>query len=468
MSKVKNWRRRAEDEEEEAEEEPAKVVQQPSAIKARKEVKKAVAPVVKPSGPKLLSFAGDEEDGEGDGGSGRRAAGLAQKAKKEKKPQLKQGGAGVFRFGEEKPDGDLVLLQSGGKEKRKGGFGVGHSGYKIELGKEKEKLKLPSNVQAQVGEYTKEKLLELQRNTKMVGAAKPVVDSMPAEPVVVLKGLLKPVEEPKGVAEVKVGGVFVESELQEGVRKVEETTTRVEYDAERRLGLMGIGTGADSGGVTHIPDAAMIAAAKARRNRLRQAQAAPDYIPVNDGDVRGGGRERAEGEGGKEDAESSEDEAEVHGRMSFLGDTIGGKHKSKGAVFEAMAKEVELAHQEDDEADEERTWEEEQLRKGFGKRVEDVSRVMSGAGPTVGHGGFPPGLPAVNAGNFGYAYGRGPAEVMSISQQAEGAWRSLQDNINKMRVLYLLSSLFNLNFQLLKVYYGANHCLCFPYFLCTC
>lgn len=231
---------------------------------------------------------------------------------------------------------------------------------------------------------------------------------------------------------------------------MEETTTRVEYDAERRLGLMGIGTGTDSGGVTHIPEAAMIAAAKARRNRLRQAQAAPDCIPVNDGDVRGGGRERAEGEGGKEDAESSEDEAEVHGRMSFLGDTIGGKHKSKGAVFEAMAKEVELAHQEDDEADEERTWEEEQLRKGFGKRVEDVSRVMSGAGPTVGHGGFPPGLPAVNAGSFGYAYGRGPAEVMSISQQAEGAWRSLQDNINKMRVLYLLSSLFNLNFQLLK------------------
>lgn len=72
-------------------------------------------------------------------------------------------------------------------------------------------------VEAQVGEYTKEKLLELQRNTKTVGAAKPVVDSMPAEPVVVLKGLLKPVEEPKGVVEMKVGGVFVESELQEGL-----------------------------------------------------------------------------------------------------------------------------------------------------------------------------------------------------------------------------------------------------------
>ena len=470
MSKVKNWRRRADDDDDDDAAAAAANVAQPErdakpALK-RKEVKKAIAPGVKPAGPKLLSFAGDEEDGDGDGDGGRRAAGLASKAKKERakeKVQLKQGAAGVFRFGEERPDGDLVLLPSvqQPKEKRKGGLGVGHSGHRIELGKEKLSaagLKQQSNVQAQAGEYTKEKLLELQRNTKTVGAAKPVMDSMPVEPVVVLKGLLKPVEEPKAVAEVKIRGVFVEGELKEGGRKVEETR-RVEYDAEKRLGLMGIGTGADSGGVTHIPDAAMIAAAKARRNRLRQAQAAPDYIPVNDGDVRGGGRERAEGEGGKDDAESSEDEAEVHGRMSFLGDTIGGKHKSKGAVFEAMAKDVELAHQEDDEADEERTWEEEQLRKGFGKRVEDVSRVVSGAAPTVVHGGFTPGLPPTNAVNFGYAYGRGPAEQMSISQQAEAAWKALQDNLNKMRVIHLLSTLFLENSQFLHEYHVALLCL---------
>lgn len=424
MSKVKNWRRRAEDDDEE---EPAKVAppeKEPvkSVFNKRKDVKKTTT-VVKLSGPKLLSFAGDEEEGDGDGDGSRRLA--ATKAKKKEKAQLKQG---VFRFGEERPDGDLVLLA---KEKRKGGYGVGH---KIELGKEKSAsgLKLPTNVQAQAGEYTKEKLLELQRNMKTVGAPKPVVDSIPTEPVVVLKGLLKPMEEAKAVAEVKIRG---QSELKEGVRKVEETS-RMEYDAEKRLGLMGIGTGADSGGVTHIPDAAMIAAAKARRNRLRQAQAAPDYIPVNDGEVRGSVRERADGEGG---ADSSEDEGEVQGRMSFLGDTIGGKYKHTGAVFEAMAKDVELAHQEDDEADEERTWEEEQLRKGFGKRVEDVSRVVPGAGPAAaaGHGGLAPGLPSTNVGNFGYAYGRGPAEAMSIPQQADGAWKSLQDNLNKMRVNHL-------------------------------
>ncbi|KAG0585798.1 hypothetical protein KC19_2G039900 [Ceratodon purpureus] len=410
MSKVRNWRRRADDDEDDQEQPAsAEVVLKESAAK-RKEVKR----VVKPSGVKLLSFVGDGEEGNGDGeGDGDSGAGR-RREREEKRGQLKQGGGGGM---------------GGVREKRKGGFGVGH---RVELGKEKEKVKVASNVQAQVGEYTKEKLLELQRNTKTVGAGKPVADSMGVEPVVVLKGLLKPTEEVKAVAEMKIRGVFGESGVQEGVREREETA-QVEYDAERRLGLMGIGTGADSGGVTHIPDAAMIAAAKARRNRLRQVQAEPDYIPVNDGDVRGGGRERGEGEGEKEDADSSEDEAEVRGRMLFLGDTIGGKHKGKGAVFEAMAKDVEVAHQEDDEADEERTWEEEQLRKGFGKRVEGVPRVVAGSGPTVGHGGYSHAVPAMNSGNFGYVYGRSAGEVMSISQQAEGAWKSLQDNFNKMR-----------------------------------
>lgn len=432
MSKVRNWRRRVDDDDDEEPEKPALPEKETKTVTKRKEVKKTSVTVVKSSGPKLLSFGGDEDEGDGDGE-------LATKAKKERvkeSVQLKQGGAGVFRFGEERPDGELVLLQSAQKEKKKGGYGVGHSGLKIELGKEKTAsvLKVPSNVQAQAGEYTKEKLLELQRNTKTLGAPKPVVDSLPAEPVVVLKGLLKPVEEPKAAVEVKVRGLYVESETQEGGRKVEETR-RVEYDAERRLGLMGIGTGADSGGITHIPDADMIALAKARRNRLRQAQAAPDYIPVNDGDVRGVVREHGDLERGKDDADSSEDEAEVHGRMSFLGETIGGKHKSQGAVFEAMAKDSELAHQEDDEVDEERTWEEEQLRKGFGKRVEDVARVVPGvvAGPTAGHGGFTPGIPAMNVGSFGFAYGRGAAEALSIPQQADEVWKVLKDNLNKMR-----------------------------------
>lgn len=392
MSKVKNWRRRADDDDEE---EPAAAKAVPSepkpSVLKRKEVKKAVSTTILKvsSGPKLLSFAGDEEDDDG-----RPSLLPPTKAKKERAKEKAHS----------KADGDPT--------KRKGGYGVGH---KIDLsGKEKSgKERVPTNVQAQAGEYTKEKLLELQRNTKsMVGAPKPAVDTMPAEPVVVLKGLLKPMEDPK---------VRGQSEVKE---KVEETTSRIEYDAEKRLGLMGIGTGADSGGVTHIPDAATIAAAKARRNRLRQAQAAPDYVPLNDGEP------KVVREGDREEADSSGDEGEVQGRMSFLGET---NHKHTGAVFEAMAKDVELARQEDDEVDEERTWEEEQLRKGFGKRVEDVSRVVAPGGAPAG--GLAPGLPSMNVGNFGYAYGRGPLEAMSIPQQAEGAWKSLQDNIIKMRVI---------------------------------
>ncbi|GAB4850626.1 hypothetical protein Ancab_029935 [Ancistrocladus abbreviatus] len=59
---------------------------------------------------------------------------------------------------------------------------------------------LPSNVQPQAGQYTKEALLELQKNTKTLASSRPASDrrssvAAAAEPVVVLKGLVKPVLE---------------------------------------------------------------------------------------------------------------------------------------------------------------------------------------------------------------------------------------------------------------------------------
>lgn len=45
------------------------------------------------------------------------------------------------------------------------------------------------------------------------------------------------------------------------MRKVEEIL-RMEYDVEKRLGLMGIGIGVDSGGVIYILDVVMIVVVK--------------------------------------------------------------------------------------------------------------------------------------------------------------------------------------------------------------
>ena len=429
MTKVKNWRRRGEDDEDGDDlTNPASTEKE---VKSSSRKKEKAKPVVKPSGSKLLSFVGDEE--EGDGGENLVLTSTAKKEKIKERVQLKQGGVGVFRFGEDGANGEMVLLQS---QKKKFGYGAGQ---RVESGKEKgaNAGTIPSNTQAQAGEYTKEKLLELQRNTKSLGAAKPVVESKPSEPVVVLKGLVKPVvtfkDSPtEGMKRMAIGRI-TEAEDQAVGR---ETLARGD-DAERRLGLMGIGNGADSGGITHIPDAAVIAAAKARRNRLRQAQAAPDYIALNEGDGKGMARESGDNEGEKGVVESSEDEAEVHGRMSFLGETVSGKLKHKGAVFEVLRD-----HQEEDEADGERTWEEEQLRKGFGKRVDEAAhRIVPGSAVPSVQGAFSTSLPGMAVGNGGWAFGRGGMEALSVSQQSESAWQTLNENVQRLRVQAFLCSL---------------------------
>lgn len=469
MTKVKNWRRRADDDDEEEAAKPLHVEKESKGASKRKEAKKP-AQALKPSGSKLLSFAGDEEEDDGDG-NGARATTMVSVARKERgnkalstleKVNLKQGATGVFRFGDDGQDGGMVLLPpSGGQQqqqqqtKKKSGYGVGvQSSQKIELGKVEKSapVKVASNVQALAGEYTKEKLLELQRNTKSLGAPKPAIESKPSttEPVVILKGLVKPVGEQKDdvvdadrkkISHGRIHHVEGHEAQAAGIRKAGED------DAEKRLGLMGIGSGADGGGITHIPDAAVIAAAKARRNQLRQAQAAPDYIPLNESEVRGGGGAVVRGDGGegeKDGGDSSEDEAEVHGRMSFLGENVPGKgQKGKGAaVFESVGKENELGLQEDEEADGERCWEEEQLRKGFGKRVDEVvHRVGVGAPPAAAvHGGFAPGMPPMSVGSAGYGYGRSPLESLSIPQQAESAWKTLQENVKRLRVQFCSSS----------------------------
>lgn len=56
------------------------------------------------------------------------------------------------------------------------------------------------------------------------------------------------------------------------------------------------------------------------------------------------------------------------------------------------------------------------MRKGFGKRVEDVVWVVFGVvvGFIVGYGGFIFGIFVMNVGSFGFVYGRGVVEVLFI------------------------------------------------------
>jgi GC-rich sequence DNA-binding factor len=136
-----------------------------------------------------------------------------------------------------------------------------------------------------------------------------------------------------------------------------------------------------------IPDQATINAIRAKRERLRQSRAAaPDFISLD------GGSNHGEAEG------LSDEKPEFHGRIALFGEkkTEGlttTTNTTKKGVFEDMderpidvnfGKKDSGENDNDDEDDEEKIWEEEQFRKGLGKRMEDgTSRVAETASSVV-------------------------------------------------------------------------------------
>uniref|UniRef100_A0A2N9G829 Uncharacterized protein n=1 Tax=Fagus sylvatica TaxID=28930 RepID=A0A2N9G829_FAGSY len=101
----------------------------------------------------------------------------------------------------------------------------------------------------------------------------------------------------------------------------------------------------------------------------------------------------------------------------------------------------------DDEDDEEKIWEEEQFRKGLGKRMDDgTSRVAVTASSVVPvvqsvqqqqQKFVYPAMPSVSGGpSIGGAIGvsQGLDAMISIPQQAEIAKKALQDNVRRLKV----------------------------------
>lgn len=198
-----------------------------------------------------------------------------------------------------------------------------------------------------------------------------------------------------------------------------------------------------------IPDQATIEAIRAKRERLRQARAAaPDYIALD------GGSNHGEAEG------LSDEEPEFQGRIGFFGDKIGGSDK-KG-VFEDFDERpvpkrgMEVVSDEEDEED--KMWEEEQVRKGLGKRL-DEGVGTQGVGASVSSGSsihqtsfaYPGSLssgmhhPSQNVdgrGSYSSVGGDGfdlfGAKDMSISLQAELARKAMTENLKNIQVYMLL------------------------------
>ncbi|KAL3510860.1 hypothetical protein ACH5RR_030261 [Cinchona calisaya] len=306
---------------------------------------------------------------------------------------------------------------------------------------------LPSNVQPQAGTYTKEALLELQKNTRTLAPSRPARPEPPKpetkaiEPVILLKGLVKPkpniIDDPYGEIENDEMGFEKRSDLVRSERD----------EAKVRLGLRG--KTEVSGGV--IPDQATIDAIRAKRERLRQAgPAAQDYIALD------GGSNHGEAEG------LSDEEPEFRGRIGFLGAKIDGGKKGVFDDFEerVMAKDSAVVSGDDEDEEElEKMWEEEQARKGLGlgKRIDDG--VSTGVSTSVGAStvnvaqnvhqqkfGYPVAASGsvyssvqisatdIDGPSIGGAIGGLPGlDAMSISQQAELSKKALYDNLKMLK-----------------------------------
>ncbi|KAK4483587.1 hypothetical protein RD792_010786 [Penstemon davidsonii] len=303
----------------------------------------------------------------------------------------------------------------------------------------------PSNVQPQAGFYTKEALLELQKNTRTISG--PSRSKPKSEPVVILKGLVKPVI--SNDLEAETNGKIQDFGVGElgGLDRKNKTSSVERDDAFARMGKVRLGNhGSREEDEGVIPDQATIEAIRAKRERLRQAKAAaPDFISLDQGSNHGA----AEG--------LSDEEPEFQGRIGLFGEKVG-SHDKKGVFeeFEARAMErdrgVESGNEDEDEED--KMWEEEQVRKGLGKRLDDgvgthgvsvsvsggVSVRQSGPMQSFGYSGAAPSGVYPSVQEFGGSSSIGGAvgglfggDVMSIAQQADVAKKALNESLRRVR-----------------------------------
>ncbi|KAK1567818.1 hypothetical protein Q3G72_017067 [Acer saccharum] len=298
-----------------------------------------------------------------------------------------------------------------------------------------------SNVQPQAGTYTKEALLELQKNTKTLATPSSKHTSTATEPKIVLKGLLKPVDS-SPLQRNPSSGDSSDSDSDHA------NTNKGKDDTEQRFASMGIGRLKDS---SLFPDKATIEAIRAKRERLRQSRTAPpDYISLD-----AGGDHLGTAEG------LSDEEPEFPRRVAMFGEKV---EKKKG-VFEEDDDEIaerrpvvvlndakrraEEDEYDDDEDEVAKMWEEEQARKGLGKRIDDASaRVVSGSSttnsiampqqqqqkylyPTTAAYSSLATLPLPSIG--GAMGGLQDLDTMSMAQKAESSMKALLDNVNRLK-----------------------------------
>ncbi|KAL3139132.1 hypothetical protein ABBQ32_005919 [Trebouxia sp. C0010 RCD-2024] len=210
------------------------------------------------------------------------------------------------------------------------------------------------------GDYSAERLLELQRNTNRLPPSKPATDTSQAtaQPAFKLSGSFKKAGAGAAAPEMqaaKEGAAYIprdpDDEMPLPPPARPSSRPPRPPSAPAHAATSGV-SGAEEGPGFEAPDADTI-----RRARLQHAHLAPDYIPVA-----GGGmdtlRDSVKAEPGS--GSDSEPEAGDQLRMTFLGDTKK-RGKATPGVFAQVAEDAQAP---DDDVDDDDRWINEQIKKG--------------------------------------------------------------------------------------------------------
>jgi GC-rich sequence DNA-binding factor len=325
---------------------------------------------------------------------------------------------------EEEEDGAprVTIKPKNGRDRVKSSSRLGVSGSSHRHSSTKERRPASSNVLPQAGSYSKEALLELQKNTRTLPYSR---SSANAEPKVVLKGLIKPPQDHE----------------QQSLKDVVKQVSDLDFDEE----------GEEEQHEDAFADQAAIIRAKKERMRQSRSAPAPDYISLDGGIVNHSAVEGV-----------SDEDADFQG--IFVGPRP--QKDDKKGVFDfgdenPTAKETTTSSIYEDEDEEDKLWEEEQFKKGIGKRMDEGShRTVTSNGIGVPLHSKQQTLPQQQPQMYAYHAGTpmpnvsvaptiGPAtsvDTLPMSQQAELAKKALKDNVKKLKVLlYELGFFISMN-----------------------
>eukprot|EP00898_Chlorokybus_atmophyticus_P003611 jgi/Chlat1/4250/Chrsp27S04319 len=301
---------------------------------------------------------GREDGGKGEGEATAPAPASAAKTKqvKEKQKDRPQRAATLLSFGDEEDHALHVpppssSMQGAGRSKKSSAASAVHT---VNGRKDRSApvdvapvASVVSNIRAQAGEYTAEKLAELAKNAIRVGA--PVIKPLSAaEPnAILIKGGFKPAGSSSFATPTAVP---VRPTIAEPAAELDSDALSAALPPPPRL------TSASAADVVGgIPDAATIAALKAKRERMRAAGGAADYISLSGP---GRGLQDSDRKNGEELDDSDAEDREDVVRRPF------GKEASTTAASSAMnVSAMDGSSGVLEAEDEDEAWEMEQMRK---------------------------------------------------------------------------------------------------------